>query len=357
MSYTSPITDSPFSSIRLYTLKNKNGIEVKITNFGATITSILTPDRKGHFADIVLGYDSADDYLNAVEKPYFGAIVGRYGNRIANGAFNLDGNTYQLAKNDNNANHLHGGILGFDKVVWKAEGISGPDGQGLKLSYRAKDGEDGYPGNLDITVTYLLNDANELSIRYEGVTDKPTPVNLTNHSYFNLAGEGAGTVLDHELQINSESFTPVDAAAIPTGEIKAVKGTAFDFRKTKKIGRDIGANDPQLTIGPRGYDHNFVLDEAAHEDGRPVLCARATESGSGRILEVLTTEPGVQFYSGNFLDGRLKGKSGQPYVQYSGFCLETQHFPDGPNHAHFPNTILRPGEKYQSVTIFRFSAK
>lgn len=354
MSHDKDISSSPFSSIALYTLTNRNGITVKITNLGGIITSIETPDRNGKLADIALGYDSADDYMNAVEKPYFGAIVGRYGNRIAKGSFKINGKTFQLATNNDNINHLHGGVAGFDKAVWKVKPAETPDGTGLELTYRANDTEEGYPGNLDVKVIYLLNDNNELVIDYDAVTDQPTHVNLTNHSYFNLSGEGSGTILDHEVQINASAFTPVDNGMIPTGEIRAVDGTAFDFRKAKKAGRDIAANDPQLQIGPGGYDHNFILNADEKENGL-TFCARVADPASGRVLEVLTTEPAVQFYTGNFLDGRLTGKSGKSYNKHAGFCLETQHYPDSPNQPHFPTTLLQPGERYKSRTIYRFS--
>ena len=343
---------SDFDSIELFTLRNSKGTEVKITNYGATVTSIRGADREGVFADIALGYDRVEGYMNAVDKPYLGAIVGRYGNRIARGAFTLDGQTYSLARN-NGPNHLHGGMIGFDKVVWAAHPITGPDYAGLELTYHAKDGEEGYPGNLQIKVTYKLTEANELLIEYEATTDKATPVNLTNHTYFNLAGEGNGTILDHVLLINADHFTPVDETLIPTGEIIPVKGTPFDFTTAKAIGRDIGQDHEQLRFG-LGYDHNFVLNK----DGQPggmTLAASVYEPTSGRFMEVFTEEPGVQFYSGNFLDGRLRGKAGEPYLHRGGFCLETQHYPDSPNQPTFPNTILRPGETYRTRSAFRFS--
>jgi aldose 1-epimerase len=341
-----------FDSIKLYTLKNKNGMTVKITNYGAIITSIIVPDRDGKMADVALGYDRVEDYINAVDKPYFGAIVGRYGNRIANGEFKLDGETYSLLKN-NGKNHLHGGAIGFDKVVWDVE--DGTKNGRLKLSYLAKDGEEGYPGNLSLQVTYVLTDGNQLAVDYQATTDKATPVNVTQHTYFNLKGEGEGTILDHELMLNAKQFTPVDDSLIPTGQMLDVAGTPFDFTTAKTIGRDIGQNDPQLGFG-LGYDHNWVLDKG----GKPksmTTAARVYEPTSGRVMEVVTSEPGIQFYCGNFLDGRLKGKSGKPYVQRGGFCLETQHYPDSPNQAHFPTTILKPGETFKSQTAFMFSTK
>lgn len=340
-----------FDSIRLYTLENKAGMEVKLTNYGATITSITTPDRDGGMADIVLGYSDVSGYMNAVDKPYFGAIVGRYGNRIAKGRFTLDGEEYELATN-NNENHLHGGVIGFDKVVWDAEVVGR---NAVRFTYLAKDGEEGYPGNLSVAVTYTLTDDNELQIEYHATTDHATPVNLTNHSYFNLKGEGEGTILDHELMINAKGFTPVDSGLIPTGEIVPVAGTPFDFTAAKAIGRDVGQQDLQLEYG-LGYDHNFVLDKAG-KDGRMTLAATLYEPTTGRFMEVLTEEPGVQFYCGNFLAGNLKGKSGKTYVYRGGLCLETQHYPDSPNQPQFPSTILRPGETYATKTIYRFSVR
>ena len=350
--YVGAVKMTDFDSIKLYHLKNASGTEVKITNFGATVTSIKVTDRNGKFADIALGYDRVEDYINAVAKPYFGSIVGRYGNRIAKGEFTLDGETYSLAVN-NGENHLHGGIIGFDKVVWDAKGIKGDGFTGVELIYLAKDMEEGYPGNLDIMVTYKLNDDNELSIEYYAVTDKATPVNLTNHTYFNLAGEGSGTILAHELMINADRYTPVDKGLIPVGKNISVKDTPFDFRVAKPIGRDIGQHNQHLTFGG-GYDHNFALNKK--NDGM-TLAATVYEPNSGRFMEVLTEEPGVQFYCGNFLDGRLKGKSGKPYVYRGGFCLETQHYPDSPNQRNFPSTILRPGRAYETKTIYRFSVK
>lgn len=349
----SPLASSvgaPFSSVREYTLKNRNGMEVKITNYGAIITSIVVPDRDGKKADVALGYNTLAEYTNAVDKPYFGAVVGRYGNRIAKGKFSLNGKDYTLAIN-NGVNSLHGGIIGFDKVIWNAEKVKG----GLKLTYRAKDMEEGYPGNLDVSVTYTLNNDNELIVNYEATTDKATPVNLTNHTYFNLAGEGNGTILDQELMINAKKYTPVDKTLIPTGTLPPVKGTPFDFTTAKPIGRDIKKDNQQLTYGG-GYDHNFVLDPTVKQQGL-TLAAVAKDPKSGRVLTVLTSEPGVQFYSGNFLDGRLVGKSGKNYVHRGGFCLETQHFPDSPNQPNFPSTILRPGETYRSTTVLKFSVE
>jgi len=346
------ITTTDFDSIKLYTLTNEAGTTVKITNYGAIVTSIVTADRDGKYADIALGYNSVEEYMNAVDRPYFGAVVGRYGNRIAKGTFKLGGETYSLAIN-NSPNHLHGGIIGFDKVVWNARPITGKGFTGLELTYLAKDREEGYPGNLQCKVVYKLNNTNELSIQYIATTDKATPVNLTNHTYFNLAGEGSGTILDHQLSINADHYTPVDETLIPTGAIAPVKGTPFDFTTAKTIGRDVGQDNEQLKFG-LGYDHNFVLNKPK-QAGEMTLAATVLEPVSGRFMEVLTQEPGVQFYCGNFLDGRLKGKSGKPYVHRGGFCLETQHYPDSPNQKSFPTTILQPGETYSTQTIYRFS--
>ena len=343
-----------FDDIKLYSLRNTGGTEVKITNYGATITSISVKDRAGEFADIALGYDRLEDYMNAVDKPYFGSVVGRYGNRIAKGEFTLDGKTYALATN-NGPNHLHGGIIGFDKVAWNAKTLKGEGFVGLELTYLAKDREEGYPGNLQCTVIYKLNEKDELSIEYSATTDQPTPINLTNHTYFNLAGEGNGTILDHVLKLNAYHYTPVDETLIPTGVIAPVKGTPFDFTTPKAIGRDIETAYQQLEFG-MGYDHNFVLNKP-DQAGEMTIAAEVYEPKSGRLLEVLTEEPGVQFYCGNFLDGRLKGKSGKSYLHRGGFCLETQHFPDSPNQPDFPSTILRPGETYSTRTIYRFSTR
>lgn len=344
--------EEDFDFIMLYTLKNKHGMTVKVTNYGAIITSIVVPDREGMPADVVLGYNRVEDYINAVDKPYFGAVVGRYGNRIAGGQFTLDGQIHSLLKN-NGENHLHGGAIGFDKVVWDANYDQANNK--IALSYLSKDKEEGYPGNLKLTVTYTLTDDNELVVDYLATTDKATPLNVTQHSYFNLKGEGEGNVLDHELMLNAKQFTPVDQGLIPTGELSDVAGTPLDFTKAKPIGRDIDKDHEQLKFG-LGFDHNWVLDKGG-KDGELTLAARAYEPTSGRVLEVHTTEPGIQFYCGNFLDGRLKGKSGKPYVHRGGFCLETQHFPDSPNQPNFPSTILKPGEEFTSRTVFRFSAK
>lgn len=347
-------TMEDFDSIQLATLKNSQGMTVKVTNYGATVTSIMVPDRNGKLADVALGYNRVEDYMNAVDKPYFGAIVGRYGNRIAKGKFSIGNETYKLAVN-NGENHLHGGVIGFDKVVWTMQAAQVTNGEAVKLTYLAKDKEEGYPGNLQITVTYTLTHANELKVDYLATTDKATPVNLTQHTYFNLKGEGEGDILDHEMMINAEAYTPTDAGAIPTGEIAPVKATPFDFTSPKPIGRDINQNHEQIKFG-MGFDHNFVIKRAAGDKSMQ-LAARVVEPKSGRTMEVLTTEPGIQFYCGNFLDGRLKGKAGKAYVRRGGFCLETQHYPDSPNQPKFPSTILEPGKKYETSTIYKFSAK
>jgi len=329
-------------NVDLYTLTNRHKMTVKITNFGAIVTSILVPDKKGEFADVVLGFDNLADY--EADHPYFGAIVGRYGNRIARGKFTLDGVTYTLATNNGN-NHLHGGIKGYDKVVWQAEEIQKDNEVGVKLSYLSKDGEEGYPGNLSITVTYSLTDDNELRIDYLAQTDKATPVNLTHHSYFNLEGAGSGDILDHLLTIHADRFTPVDDELIPTGELKPVQDTPMDFRTPIAIG-------VRIKDVPGGYDHNYVLNNS-DDSIRPA--AEVSAPGSGRVMSVFTTEPGIQFYSGNFLDGSNTGKNGKVYNKHFGFCLETQHFPDSPNQPAFPSTILRPGDTYRHRTIYKFS--
>jgi aldose 1-epimerase len=343
-----------FDSIKLYTLTNRSGMTVKVTNYGAIVTSILVADRDGKLGDVSLGYNRVEDYMNAVDKPYFGAIVGRYGNRIAKGSFSIEGELYSLAVN-NGDNHLHGGVIGFDKVVWNDKSVKGDGWIGVEMSYLAKDREEGYPGNLKIRVTYKLTNENALIVDYHATTDKATPVNLTQHTYFNLKGEGRGNILDHELMINAKKYTPVDEGLIPTGELANVAGTPFDFTTSKSIGRDIGKDHQQLTFG-LGFDHNWVLDKGGKAKSM-TLAARVYEPNSGRVLEIRTTEPGIQFYCGNFLDGRLKGKSGQTYVHRGGFCLETQHYPDSPNQPSFPSTILQPGGEYKTTTIFKFSAK
>jgi aldose 1-epimerase len=336
--------------VRLYSLGNVHGLKADIMTYGAIVVSLQTPDRKGRMDDIVLGYDNLQDYIK--NSPYFGAIVGRYGNRIAKGKFTLDGAEYTLATNDKNVNHLHGGVKGFDKVVWDDEPVWKPDAVGVRLTYLSKDGEEGYPGNLKAVVTYTLTNNNELRIDYEATTDKATPVNLTHHGYFNLTG-GERDILGHVLTLNADKFTPVDEGLIPTGELTAVKDTPMDFTKPMTIGARITNAYEQLKFGG-GYDHNWVLNKRGKE---MTLAARVQEPTTGRIMEIRTTEPAIQFYSGNFLDGTITGKGGKVYQHRWGFCLETQHYPDSPNKPDFPSTILRPGEKYETTTIYRFSAK
>ncbi len=336
--------------VTLYALTNRNGVTARIINYGAIVVSLRVPDSKGKLDDIVLGYDTLDDYI--ANNPYFGAIAGRYANRIALGQFVLDGVTYTLATN-NGPNHLHGGVRGFDKVIWQARPVEKADQAGVEFSYLSKDGEEGYPGNLRVIVTYWLTNADELRIEYEARTDKATPVNLTHHSYFNLAGQGTGSILDHEMMINADQFTPVDDGLIPTGELRSVKGTPMDFRRPTAIGARINQEYEQLQYGG-GYDHNWVLNRGK----KPLtLAARVSEPTTGRIMEVYTTEPGLQFYAGNFLDGSNIGKGGRPYTYRSGFCLEAQHFPDSPNKPSFPSTILKPGECYTQTTVYRFRTK
>lgn len=333
--------------MEIYTLTNVRGIEVRIMTYGAAIVSLKTPDRAGRFKNIVLGFDSLDPYLAGV--PYFGASVGRYANRIANGRFALDGKSYELARNDA-PNSLHGGTKGFDKRVWKAEPIEAPTGQSLRLTYVSAAGEEGYPGELTAHATYRLNDDDTLTIEYEATTTAPTPVNLANHAYFNLTGDPQGTIVDHVLTINASRFTPVDATLIPTGELRSVVGTPFDFRHAQVVGSRIGDNDEQLRLG-HGYDHNWVLDRSA--DANLSLAAILTDPQSGRSVEVRTTQPGLQFYSGNFLDGKPAG-GGTVFRYRTGLCLETQHFPDAPNHPAFASTILRPGQVYAQRTVLAF---
>jgi aldose 1-epimerase len=336
--------------VDLYTLTNANGVEIKLSNYGGIVVSLMVPDRNGAFEDVVLGFDTLEDYVE--KSPYFGCIAGRYANRIAKGRFTLDGVEYTLAQNDGE-NHLHGGIKGFDKVVWGAEEVKGDDAVGLELTYLSKDGEEGYPGNLSVKVVYSLTDDDELRIEYFATTDGATVVNLTNHSYFDLAGGVSGDILDHELTIHADRFTPIDETLIPTGELRSVQGTPMDFSQAVAIGARIEQDDEQLIFG-NGYDHNWVLDKPA---GSLALAARVHEPTTGRVLEVYTTEPGIQFYAGNFLDGSITGKEGRVYERRSGFCLETQHFPDSPNQPGFPSTVLRPGEEYAQTTAYRFSVK
>ena len=339
-------------SVSVYTLKNPHGMELTVTNYGGIIVSLRVPDRGGKLDDVVLGYDSLADYERS--SPYFGAIIGRYGNRIARGRFTLDGRAYTLATN-NGPNHLHGGVRGFDKVVWEAAPFERGDSVGLVFRHTSPDGDEGYPGTLRATVTYTLTGKNELIFDYHATTDRATPVNLTQHSYFNLAGDGKGDILGHVVTINADRFTPVDSTLVPTGEIRSVAGTPFDFRTPTPIRARIEQNDRQLRYGP-GYDHNFVLNKSGKQ-GEPTLAARVLEPTTGRVMEIYTTEPGLQFYSGNFLDGTLRGKQGVVYKHRYGFAMETQHFPDSPNKPAFPSTILRPGEEYRSRTIYRFGVQ
>lgn len=337
-------------AVDLYTLTNAHGLEVRAMTYGGIIISLRVPDAGGAFDDIVLGINSLEGYLAG--HPFFGTIVGRYGNRIAKAKFTLDGVEYKLAVN-NGPNSLHGGLKGFDKVVWQAQSFESQDGVGVIFTYTSADGEEGYPGNLAVKVTYTLTDRSELIFDYHATTDKATPVNLTQHTYFNLAGAGKGDVLGHVMMINADRFTPVDATLIPLGELGSVAGTPLDFRQPTAIGARIEQKDEQLVLGG-GYDHNFVLNR---KGPGLALAARVLEPSTGRVLEVQTTEPGVQFYTGNFLDGTVTGKGGHVYRRRYGFCLETQHFPDSPNQPNFPSTILRPGQTYDSRTVFKFSAQ
>jgi aldose 1-epimerase len=349
--HTAGVKQQPFGTrdgrpVNLYTLTNSHGVEIHVMSYGGIITSIHVPDRKGEMADIVLGHDSLEGYTP--NPPYLGAVVGRYANRIAKGTFTLDGKTYTLPKNDG-PNTLHGGVTRtFDKVVWNGEELKGKNA--VAFSYLAKDGEEGFPGNLKIKVTYTLTNANELAIDYEATTDQSTVLNVSQHSYFNLAGQGTGDILNHEVMLNADRFTPVDATLIPTGDLTPVKGTPMDFTTPAKVGARIDDDYEQLKLG-HGYDHNYVINR---KGSGLELAARVYEPTSGRVLEVSTTQPGIQFYSGNFLDGTVTGKQGQVYKRRYGFCLETQHFPDSPNHPEFPSTVLQPGQEYRSTTVFTF---
>lgn len=335
----------PKGDVTAYTLVNRNGVRVKILSLGGIVAEVHVPDRDGKFADVVLGFDGIEGYVAG--HPYFGCITGRVANRVGNATFTLDGKAYKLAANAGK-HSLHGGANGFDKMLWRGEPFVGTTGPGVKLSYVSKDGEEGYPGNLSTTVTYTLTNANELRIDYSATTDKATPVNLTNHAYFNLAGHNAGDVLGHVLQLAADKYTPGDSSLLPTGKIEPVKGTPFDFTTATKIGDRI----QEAKGTPVGYDLNYV-----HGDKRidnPKWVATVTEPKSGRTLEVLTTEPGIQFYTGNFLDGKTKGKGGAAYPQYGAFCLESQFFPDSPNKPEFPTIVLKPGEEYRQTTIYKF---
>jgi aldose 1-epimerase len=350
----SGITRAPFGALpdgrqaEIFTLTNARGATAKITNYGGIVTSLRVPNRRGQLGDVVLGYNTLGGYLK--NSPYFGSITGRYANRIAKGRFTLDGKTYALALN-NAPNTLHGGKVGFDKRLWQAQPMMTRRGPALSLRYYSPSGEEGYPGSLMTRVVYTLTGDNALRIDYRAATDKATVLNLTHHSYFNLKGEGNGDILGHHLMLNANRFTPVDANLIPTGELRPVRGTPFDFLRYHTIGERINANNEQLRLG-KGYDHNFVLN------GRGLrLAARAYEPTSGRMMSVYTTEPGIQLYTGNFLEGDIIGKSGRPYKFRNGFCLETQHFPDAPNKPNFPSTVLRPGQTYRQTTIYKFSTR
>ncbi len=350
------VSERPFGKLpdgteaRLFTLDNGRGMRATITNYGGIVTSLVVPGRGGQEADVVLGYDSLEAYLRAT--PYFGALVGRYANRIGHARFTLDGATYTLAANDN-GNSLHGGLKGFDKKLWDAEPLRDSAGASLRLHLVSPDGDEGYPGKLDVVVTYTVTDSNELRITYLATTDKPTVLNLSHHGYFNLAGHASGDILGHDLTLAADRFTPVDSLLIPTGELRAVAGTPMDFRTATAIGARIAQDDQQLRFG-KGYDHNWVVNG---EPGTLRLAASVHDPRSGRTMEVRTTEPGIQFYSGNFLDGSNVGKGGTPYRHRAGFCLETQHFPDSPNHPAFPTTVLRPGQEYRSTTVYRFGVR
>ena len=351
------VTSAPFGVVgngqaaRLFTLTNRHGIEVRLTNYGGIITVLKTPDRSGHLDDIVLGYDNLAGYLHDTE--YFGAIIGRYGNRIARGRFILDGTTYRLAIN-NGLNSLHGGLRGFDKVVWNARPFKNQEGVGVALDYTSANMEEGFPGTLRAHVTYTLTDDDRLIVDYQATTDKATPVNLTQHTYWNLVGSAQRDILGHLLTINGDGMTPVDTTLITTGAITPVAGTPFDFRRPTAIGAHVDERrNAQIRYG-NGYDHNWVLNRGGAAAGAMVRAARVVEPSSGRTLDILTTEPGLQFYSGNFLDGSVTGKSGAVYHFRYGMALETQHYPDSPNHPNFPSTILRPGQQYHSHTVFQF---
>lgn len=340
------IDDQP---VDRFILRSPHGIEAQIITYGGTLISLRAPDRHGQEGDVIAGFDTLGPYLS--NQAYIGSLIGRFANRIAHGVFSLGGTTYHLARN-HGAHHLHGGVIGFDKVVWQAHPVSGAGSAALELTYVSRDGEEGYPGNLDVTVTYTLTSDNALRIDYRATTDHETIVNLTNHAYFNLAG--AGTILHHELQLFADSFLPVDASLIPTGEIRAVRGTVMDFTTPTVIGARIHADDEQLHNGLGGYDHTWVVDGTV---GELRHAARLVDPTSGRVLDVLTTQPGIHLYTGNSLDGTIIGRNGHVLTKHAALCLETQHYPDSPNHPHFPSTVLRPGEVYRHTTVFRLSTK
>ncbi len=337
-------------SVDIYTLHNRNGMTAKITNLGGIVVSLKAPDTKGRFADVVMGFDTPQEYIT--KNTYFGALIGRFGNRIAKGQFKLDGKTYKLATN-NGPNHLHGGVVGFDKKIWQARPVSKAGAAALELVLYSKNGDEGYPGNLRTKVIYSLTDRNELRLDYSAVTDAPTVINLTHHTYFNLYGAGLSDILNHRMMINANRFTPTDATAIPTGELRSVRGTPFNFLTPHAIGERINQKNQQLIWGT-GYDHNFVLNKK--RKGALTLAARVSEPRSGRVMTVYTTEPGIQLYTGNFLDG-VAGMYGRIYNKRGAFCLETQNFPDAPNHANFPSSVLRPGQVYRQTTTYRFSTQ
>lgn len=336
--------------IELYTLKNANGVEMDVITYGGRITSLKVPNKDGKLENVILGFDTIEDYQK--DNPFFGALIGRYGNRIAKGKFTLNGEEFTLATNDG-SNHLHGGVNGFDRVVWTAKPIEGLEDSSLQLVYRSKDGEEGYPGNLKVTVTYTLTKDNAVEVTYEATTDKTTVVNLTQHAYFNLTGDFSKDILNHDVVINADAFLPVDETLIPTGEIRKVEGTPFNFNSSKKIGKDISVDNEQLKRG-KGYDHCWVLNG---EKGDMRFVASAYDETSGRFMEIFTEEPAIQFYTGNFLDGTLPMVNGGTYAHRTGFCLETQHYPDSPNQDNFPSTVLNPGETYKTKTTFKFSTK
>ncbi|WP_179021862.1 aldose epimerase family protein [Winogradskyella forsetii] len=352
-----PIVKSEFgktndsTSVQQYTLKNSNGVELNVITYGGRITSLKVPNKDGKLENVVLGHDTMEGYLRD-DNPFFGALIGRFGNRIAKGKFTLDGKEYNLETNDG-SNHLHGGVLGFDRVIWKVTPMEGKEDSALKLTYLSKDGEEGYPGNLEVTVIYTLTKDNALEVSYEATTDKTTVINLTQHAYFNLTGDFSKDILNHDVVIDADTYLPVDETLIPTGEIRKVEGTPFDFTSVKKIGKEIGADNEQLKRG-QGYDHCWVLNG---EKGDMRFVASAYDETSGRFMEILSTEPAIQFYTGNFLDGTLPNPNGGTYAHRTGFCLETQHYPDSPNQEAFPTTVLHPDETYSTKTTFKFSIK